>query len=847
MSNWNDIKGVALLGDVQSLAPGYLTGGRNLVKRGRTGVIRRPNYGRYDDDVAPSTNPKAAFQWRYFGGSRDVIAFADGSLYRHNPLTGAYDLITLGMVDARPTYESFLQYGLIASGGPVLKYGDDNTPHPLGSILLTDFEEQGGFVEVQGDVLNKSAVQRYSGTLSQELQFSSGITVGELEFYPEYSEGIGDVGTPVVGFGEARVGWQPGALINNHTDWGSLIDNDSGATINFNSVKFHAEEYGTFVGDVTVEVYAVDGSNQPTGPALGTGTLLNANIPPNGVPADVEVTLDQTVSWTDGQRIVIIWTGSVQTSGNSMLLYAPQYLGDGIYDINKAAPPWQVALDQPYHPWVQVREPLGFDMYTGYADGEGAKRAKIKFAMRCSEPQYFRTLTNYVRFVDINDNYVQYDISDQELTDADETWLQISITRGDVNGIGGSWHSRSASDPDFREIVKVVFLFTNAGTTDYIHLDNMFLLGPYAPPDSDKVFVSNDRIWVLADNEAHYSLRNIDDWWYDQVSTFPSDCIAVSSAGPYTLVHTEYDTWASPQVLEGYPDFDFMPVSTYGCVSKNAAGKMKYKGAEGAFWVSRSGVRFFPAAGGPDIPISDAIRPVFLGGATTDTPVIDWSRADEIVCVYHPAWQELWMFFPTSGDSAGSFRYAWVLDCNTGEWMPPFYWHGTYPLNFASAIIRNGQYKLLVRDTFNNISAEDEAGNNPESNVASYADSWFVQGENDEEQKFTELSVKMRPRTTSQFDLEVRTRLATAIDKIDTAVDIHEADIVYPDAFGSDTQMDRSITSADVDNQYVKFISIPDDQEGHGISFRIGQISGGTAEYELGSIKVAGSVEGGPQ
>ena len=834
MSKYEQIQGLALLNDVEAQPAGFLTGGMNMVKRGKVGMVRRPEYSPLDAVTGPATSPKGAFPLEYYGQEGDIMALANGVLYKADR-SDSYDQVTKSVTDARPTHAFLGEWGLFATGGRVLKYDGDKTPHPVGSKLIADMEADESWSTAGAGTPTDDTDNELTGTQCKK----GNLTVGQgITWTAEMRE---------INIGNSKAGsFGPtiGRASTTTIDRAIILQNSSGATVTISAVKFVIFSVtGTVVGDIEMRIQRVTPGGIPDGTDLDSGTLLNADI--TGGTKVVEMD-DGTKTIIDDEKVAIIWDIPNQSSDGIYvtLNYGDKGTGYQRGDTDGAGGSW-ISPSTFHPPQVGI---LGgtIDLYTNYPDN-----STIKLNMFMDDTDNFDTgADSYIKFiVEAGVTEAEYQFTSGDLS---TSYREISLIRGanaDDAGKGNSDFTITGT-MDWSAIKTVEIKITSQTGTLNVYLDYMFLLHLNAPPSSDKVFVSNESIWVLSGNEARYSSRAADVWWSDTLNVFPSNCLAVSEGRGATLIHNEKGTWASPRITSGFPDFDFVQISPFGTTSKHGAGTMKYKGQEGAFWVSQTGAHFWAGGINSDVIISTEIQAAFDGSGATDVKAIDWSRGDEIICLFHPRYEELWMFIPHSDDTDGLI-YAYVLDASTGRWNTMFKWFGSEPIVFASIIRDSGVHKLLLTDNGGGIHAEAEGGTSPESSVLSYADSWFMGPINDEETEMHEAMIKFRPRTTGAFNLEIRKRVAEKEDEADSGgevdystYDAHEAQVVYPDAFVA-SGMDRTVTAPDVDSLYVKKISIPDDVSGHALSLRIGVLSGGTDEWELTGFRLTGAGEDG--
>lgn len=109
-------------------------------------------------------------------------------------------------------------------------------------------------------------------------------------------------------------------------DWGGQSFTTT-AGYSITRIDLHlAKEVGDDVGNITVALYAVDGSGHPTGAVLATGTIANADIPETGSADWITCTLSSAYNLATSTKYCIVVHGTSLNASNKLQW---QYDDDG--------------------------------------------------------------------------------------------------------------------------------------------------------------------------------------------------------------------------------------------------------------------------------------------------------------------------------------------------------------------------------------------------------------------------------------------------------------------------------------------------------------------------------------
>lgn len=864
------IKGVALISDPTGVAPGYLTGGQNLLKRNKVGVVRRPGYGALNvqegevgEDEAISvggTDPRACFPFLYYGDSPSIVGLANGVLSKYDGVD-SFDQITKGLTDAVPTYCSLGELGVVASGGRVLKYDGEAVPSPVGSLPIDDFEDDSDWTGDDDDETSSYV----SGNQSKLLHFTGATTEA--------------MSLPLV---NSRYFWAGVGLTSDEI--GDVADTEFNRAVGFVPSESHDVDKvvininysaGSPSGTLTVKLSEADEDGEPTGAVLATATTTTLS---SGVQT---LALSGTVSIVAGTRYFLIYDLEDQDTGDHITMINNVLLAQTDAGIDSSQNERWTQEDS--GSWVRdatgssigyifrLIETGVFDMTDGGAYGEDSL---VCISVRSDDnTEITEGAASYIRFTDEDDEYAEYRFSQSDFPTA---WTELQLTRG-PSGTGGvppasGDFTDGSGDIDWTNIKQIDISIQAGGAVD-VWFDYLYLLSDLAPEASDKVSRADNRVWIVSGNRFYYSDQYTpNNYSADGYIDFADNGVGAVDAGERVLCLTESGCHVCTPLdavptLEASPDSDYIvrKLDLYGCIGKHAFAEIKYKGQRGAAFVTKNGGIYFYNGQNEPVQISQGIHDIFTN-SRADTLDFDYTRGDECFLLYHPRWHEMWMFYPSLTSGEENLTYAFVLDCDSGEWMPVFKWANTEKIVFAS-IVRDpvdGLYKILLTDTDGKVWVEGfsdgtaltsatsrdgyVSGDDKGGVIVPYADTWWFHGEG-KEVVFHEIVVKLKPNTTSAMELNIDYAV-TAKDGTISDDDTYpgEENIIYNEDFADLLQ--RSFTMSDEDDVVTRNANVEDEIRGQAIKLRVGMQDiededTDYPEFEIIGISVKGGEEGG--
>ena len=464
MSNYEQIEGLALLNDLEAQPDGFLTGGMNMVKRGKVGMIRRPEYSPLDAVAGPAVSPKGAFPLEYFGQEGDIMALDNGVLYKGDRVD-SYDQVTKSVTDARPTHAFLGEWGLFATGGRVLKYDGTKTPHPVGSKLIADMEPGESWANATSDTDNE-----ISGTACRKIELTGATSV-----------------TATLTTSEKVVSELPLFTVYNANaaDRAAIYENNTSDDIVFDSVSMDLASKGNLAsGTITMRVQGITGPGEPDGTDLQVSSAVAiASI----VVGSNTFALGGSVTVKPSQSVAIIYdvstamTGSgtqKATSGSSGFTRLTSVDGAGVPgDWSGGSNPMMFALHNG-----------SVDIYTNYGDS-----STIKIQVKSDDVSGINFAGDtYIRLKRDGSNYLHYDFVSADFK-GDDIWQEITLVRGET----GSDFTKTGTDSwlDILSDLTSVDIRMTSSATCNIFLDLFYLLHANAPSSSDKVCLPNQSIW----------------------------------------------------------------------------------------------------------------------------------------------------------------------------------------------------------------------------------------------------------------------------------------------------------------------------------------------------------------
>ena len=170
----------------------------------------------------------------------------------------------------------------------------------------------------------------WSGSTAIRMEFLSTGYQCKADISLNPKDGCSDTfGTPILGFGDQKVGYNEGAAFLRHTNWGRQLQNQSGTNYRFRYLSIYGERGSAWTpSDILVTVW-----NSTLTENLGQVTLLEADIPLNGAPDWISIDLDTIINIPDGEYFYITLVSTVtKTLTNDYLqLYTPYDGGVGIW------------------------------------------------------------------------------------------------------------------------------------------------------------------------------------------------------------------------------------------------------------------------------------------------------------------------------------------------------------------------------------------------------------------------------------------------------------------------------------------------------------------------------------
>ncbi len=840
MERFKELKGVLLTSDPSAPDEGVLVGGQNMLKRNSLGMKRRPGFGAFDVESAAAvlhgasiTNARATFQFL-----SEVFGLHDGILTKYDG-SDSFDQITESLTDAIPTFGEIGGYGILATGGRVLKYDGGRTPSPLGSALLSDMESgeqvSGGTADTADNV---------AGTQSRKLTIT-GAGNDTIVIVP--GDTLLTTGADTYGPG---IYFSLGRSLTNTRDWAASIY--ASASTTFNKVLFEVvSKTGSPTGNITIRIQAADSNGNPSGVDLTTGTIACSAIAAGG--GIYIVTMGDDVTIQAGDSIFILFDIAAQSSDDLLVLLQASEPDGGLSgakyrdDVDGAGGSW-TQFSTGATPLAQILYEA--DLYTGYPDA-----STIKLQIKANTPGNvaFGSGT-YIRLIKDGSNYLEYQFVSADITTG---WLEVTLVRGE----DGSDFTKTGTDSwqvILSAVTQIDVKITTSGSAN-INVDYVYMLHQWAPPASSKVFVADGRTWVASGRKLYYSEKwNPNVFYKDTYMQFPDDVIAIAVAGSNVLFLLKTGAWRGIP-LSGFPDYKVDELSPFGCIDPKAVAEITYKGKAGAAWISRNtGVMFWDGLGDP-IPISLAIDEIFTEGGSNNQN-FKYSRSDEVVVFFHERYEELWILYPTLYTGETNLKYGWILNCRTGMWMPQFVWSGSSNLVYGTVYRdpNDSLYKVLLTDSAGAVFHEGYVGSTSLSATTSkdgyvdgsttgaavkgYVELGYIGGaradKTDKDAVFHDVHMKYIPGTTSAFAINLDYRVAEKGDEtVDQEIYPGEGEVTFGQAWTDIGE--RSTTPSNADDVIERNVKFPSDVRGHAVGVRVGQVdAGGTVEWELLGVSV---------
>ena len=229
----------------------------------------------------------------------------------------------------------------VASGSKRLVAASDNKLYEIRDDQ--ELNEMVAEMILAGDT-NESWAQNLvdNATLNNELTIVwSGSTAIRLEFLQQGYQCVADLslwskdgasdthGTPILGFGTQKVGYNDDGAFLRHTNWGSRLQNESGGNYRFKYLSTYLEKGSAWTAaDLTIAVW-----DSTLTTKLEEVTLLDVDIPPNGAPDWVTLEFDTIINIPEGEYFYITMISTVIKSlaNDYAQLYVPFDGGTGIW------------------------------------------------------------------------------------------------------------------------------------------------------------------------------------------------------------------------------------------------------------------------------------------------------------------------------------------------------------------------------------------------------------------------------------------------------------------------------------------------------------------------------------
>lgn len=862
MERFREFGGVVLTKDPSDESldfdrPVDLLGGRNLVKRTVRGLKRRPGFGALNVQAGAaigvgSTDPVGAWPTAQAAGGDAILGLDDGTLKLFDGVD-SFDQIQVGMTNARPTFAELGGYHLFSGGDRPQKYiPDGDTPSPLGSRLIFEGTDEEGW---DGDAaIDASVYKSGAGALkmspdgnSKTTSMFASIREHQVTSLTENTVTFGLFGSLDGGYDAGGQSFEPLSLTDD---------------VVITSLRIYFNHIASFTEDVEVEFQSVDADGTPTkAAAYGSQTWAQADIPTGDGYVTVALDTPKTIPANTAFAVCFIPDAAETGRGSIRGDYdTGTGWGGGCFQSFSggawAGPSASTALNITLTYYLASE---GIDMYTNYANA-----SKIRAWMKAGDVS---TFTGHVRFKTTSTDYFTYAITSSEEISTDGEWALQEWVRGSRDGVAGDdgvvSDFGSTGSPDWQNIVEIEIVFTSSNAQD-VYIDQCILLDRWAPPASNAVFVADGRAFVVDGRTVYYSVKwNPNVFWIDTYLQFPTEVVAVVEAGDVVLFLTNKDAWKGTP-LSAFPDYDVRPLDQYGGLNPRSACVATVGGKKGAAWVTKNrGVRFWDGEERPFF-ISDPVKSTFIE-YEANSRKLDLSRSEQCALIFHPRWNELWMFYPTLITAETNVTFAWIFNCETGEWMPLFEWGGSSDLVYATVFRDSNDdlYKMILTDSGGGVWIEgfvgttllDDAtskdgyvdGDTTGAMVKGYVEMPFVGGwagdRRNKDQYWNQINVKYRPATTDAFAIDISYKAAEKESEPDDSYS-KEIEVVFGDSWTS--LGDRSTTQANANNVVERNVKFEDSVVGHAVAIKVGQFSvGGSVEWELFGTYARGEARGG--